>query len=53
MGGEPFYKNNVGEILNLIMEVHERCPETKIYIWSGYTYDDLSTSTDYTTISIL
>ena len=47
MGGEPFYSNNAPEILQLILEVQDKAPDTKIYVWSGYTYEELYSNGNY------
>jgi anaerobic ribonucleoside-triphosphate reductase activating protein len=41
LGGEPFYKKNKNIILELIEQVRLASPETKIYIWTGYTLQEL------------
>lgn len=41
IGGEPFYKKNKNIILPLIEQVKIASPETKIYIWTGYTFQEL------------
>lgn len=41
MGGEPLCKENAFLTSLVIKEVKERVPEAKIYIWSGYTYEEL------------
>ena len=41
LGGEPLCEENVFLTLLLIKTVKERLPNTKIYIWTGYYYDEL------------
>lgn len=41
MGGEPLCEQNQLLTLLLINIVKERLPDTKIYIWTGYYYEDL------------
>jgi len=41
MGGEPLCPENLFLSCLLISEVKKRSPETKIYVWTGYTYEDL------------
>ncbi len=53
MGGEPFYGENAAEVLRLIFEVQEKAPETKIYVWSGYIYEQLYSSGSYSTLCVL
>ena len=41
MGGEPLCEQNSFLTCMVIHEVKRRIPEVKIYIWSGYTYEEL------------
>ena len=41
LGGEPLCEENVFLTLLIIKTVKERLPNTKIYIWTGYYYDEL------------
>lgn len=41
MGGEPLCEKNAFLTLLVVKTVKERLPSTKIYIWTGYTYDKL------------
>lgn len=41
MGGEPLCDENLFLSQLIISQVKEKCPEAKIYIWSGYTYEEL------------
>lgn len=41
MGGEPLCEQNQLLTLLLINTVKEKLPDTKIYIWTGYYYEDL------------
>ncbi len=45
MGGEPLCPENAFLTYLIITEVRKRVPEVKIYIWSGYTYEELMKST--------
>ena len=44
MGGEPLCDENAFLTYLVIKEVKEKVPEAKIYIWSGYTYEQLQYS---------
>ena len=44
MGGEPLCDENAFLTYLVIKEVREKVPEAKIYIWSGYTYEQLQYS---------
>ena len=41
MGGEPLCTENLEMISTLIYKVRLKYPDIKIYIWTGYTYDEL------------
>ena len=41
MGGEPLCQENAFLTRLIIQEVRKHIPGTKIYIWSGYTYEEL------------
>lgn len=42
LGGEPLAPYNVGATLELIRAVKLNLPETKIWIWTGYTIEQLA-----------
>ena len=41
MGGEPLHPDNLFLVDLVIMEVKRRYPDIKIYIWTGYTYEQI------------
>jgi anaerobic ribonucleoside-triphosphate reductase activating protein len=41
MGGEPLCDDNLFLVHMLINEVRRHYPEIKVYIWTGYYYEDL------------
>ena len=41
MGGEPLCEQNAFLTLLVIKTVKEKLPDTKIYIWTGYYYENL------------
>lgn len=41
LGGEPLWDCNQDWVNILICEVKSKLPETKIYIWTGYLFEDL------------
>lgn len=53
MGGEPLAKRNLEFTQYLITMVHTAVPGTKIYVWTGHTYEELLKSKDTTIHSIL
>lgn len=45
MGGEPLCDENAFLTYLVIKEVKNRLPDIKVYIWSGYTYEELQKKT--------
>ena len=41
MGGEPLCQENLFLTLLVVSYVKENLPDTKIYLWTGYYYEDL------------
>lgn len=41
LGGEPLCPENIPVTKYVIQQVKEKYPEIKIYLWSGYYYDEL------------
>lgn len=41
MGGEPLCDENAFLTYLVIKEVKEKVPEAKVYVWTGYTYEEL------------
>lgn len=41
LGGEPMTEYNIPIVLPLVKKVKEVRPGTTIYLWSGYTYEEL------------
>ena len=46
MGGEPLCEENSFLTLMVIKTVKEKMPQTKIYIWTGYVFEQLKKSQD-------
>ena len=46
MGGEPLCEDNAFLTQMVIQEVRKKVPGVKVYIWSGYVYEDLLRSTN-------
>lgn len=46
MGGEPLCNENLFLTLLVLREVKQRFPQVKIYLWTGYYYEDLIRSAD-------
>lgn len=53
MGGEPLCPENLFLTLLVIQTVHEQYPFIKIYIWTGYTYEELQNIHNNKLIQIL
>ena len=41
LGGEPFCPENIEDVLRIIKAIKSEYPNIKIYVWTGYTYEDL------------
>ena len=41
LGGEPFAPQNIIDVCEIIFKVKQRFPNIKIYVWSGYTLEEL------------
>lgn len=46
MGGEPLCQENLFLVHLVIDTVKKELPNTKVYIWTGYTYEELLKSSD-------
>ena len=44
MGGEPLCPDNQFLTLMIVNEIKEKLPKTKIYLWTGYTLNELKKS---------
>lgn len=40
MGGEPLCPENREMVVEVIKKVKENFPNIKIYLWTGYTYEE-------------
>lgn len=41
LGGDPFAPENVKEVLNICTQFKSKYPDKTIYLWSGYTINEL------------
>jgi len=41
LGGEPLCEQNIEGVLSLIESVKVKYPLIKVYVWTGYTFEDL------------
>ena len=46
LGGEPLNKENIGDVLNLIGWCKLDYPDLKVYVWTGYTIEELEARDD-------
>lgn len=46
LGGEPLNEENIGDVLNLIGWCKLDYPDLKIYVWTGYTLEELEARDD-------
>ena len=53
LGGEPLCEENIVEVANIILAVRHKFPNIKIFLWTGYTLEELITRYDKTTDAIL
>lgn len=40
-GGDPLHENNINEVLNLITEIRNRFPSKNIWLYTGYTWNQI------------
>lgn len=52
-GGDPLYIHNRDYLLPILKEIKSKMGNKTIWLYTGYTWDDLIYSDDYTTYSIL
>ena len=41
MGGEPLCQENIFLSNLIIKSIKERLPQVKVYVWTGYVYEEL------------
>lgn len=46
LGGEPLCSENQFLTCMIVRHVKEKLPETEIYVWTGYTYEQLNQNPD-------
>lgn len=46
LGGEPLATYNVEFVHDVINQIREKFPDIKIYVWTGYTLDELKERND-------
>ena len=53
LGGEPLCEQNKEDVLTILTCVRMAYPHIKIFLWTGYTYEDLIAQNDTTINNIL
>ena len=53
LGGEPLCSQNLEEVDNIITSVRTAYPHIKIFIWTGYTLEELQKMENFHIINIL
>ena len=53
LGGEPLNNENIGDVLNLIGWCKNDYPDLKIYVWTGYTIEELEARDDADVMAVL
>ena len=46
LGGEPLDPQNIKDVDEVLKEVRAAYPNIKIYLWTGYTFEELSERED-------
>ena len=41
-GGDPLHPANLESVLKLVQRVRNECPDKDIWMWTGYTFDQLN-----------
>lgn len=41
LGGEPLHERNISTVIEIARKFKELYPEKKLYIWTGYLYEDI------------
>ena len=41
LGGEPLCEENLYDVAKIIAKVRHKFPDRKIFVWTGYTYEEL------------
>ena len=45
-GGDPMYKNNVETVLKFTEKIHDLFPEKNIWLYTGYTFEEIMNDTN-------
>lgn len=45
-GGDPFYRDNHPVLLKLLERFHTRFPDKNVWLWTGYTLEELQADTE-------
>lgn len=50
-GGDPLHERNLEAVINLILRIRIECPGKDIWLWTGYTLEELEL--DYSSVGLL
>ena len=53
LGGEPMSKRNAETVLRIISDIKEKYPKKKIWLYTGYTYENIKTKYDLSKIDVV
>lgn len=52
-GGDPLHKNNINDVLELCVEIKKTFPTKNIWIYTGYTWEEILNSQELTKVIFL
>lgn len=53
LGGEPMSERNAETVLKIISDIKEKYPKKKIWLYTGYTYENIKTKYDLSKIDVI
>lgn len=53
LGGEPMSERNAETVLRIISDIKEKYPKKKIWLYTGYTYENIKTKYDLSKIDVI
>lgn len=53
LGGSPFYIHNKDEVIKLIKRIKKELPNKIVYVWTGYTFEEVKEFIDVELIDYL
>ena len=52
LGGEPLDPQNIKDVSEVLKEIRAVYPNIKIYLWTGYTFEELSEREDASVVNL-